>query len=75
MRRLIRLAHERRRARRWGEPIGILTHHLQQDEASWIFLQRFIAWTKANSAIEWRSLPSLLDQSSLSAASPSEFAA
>jgi predicted deacetylase len=63
MRRLIRLARERRRARRWSEPIGILTHHLEQDEASWRFLERFIASTKASSAIEWRSLPSLLDRS------------
>jgi hypothetical protein len=71
MRRLIRLARMRRRAGQWNEPIGILTHHLQLDEASWRFLERFFAWTKANSAIEWRSLPSLLDQSSLSTASRS----
>lgn len=65
MRRLIRLARERRRARRWTEPVGILTHHLQQDEASWEFLEQFLPWTKGNPAIEWQSLPKLLDQSSL----------
>jgi hypothetical protein len=65
MRRLIRLAHERRCAGRWTEPIGILTHHLQQDEPSWEFFERFIRWTKGNTAIEWRSLSRLLDPSSL----------
>ena len=62
MRGLTRLVQERRRAGRWSEPIGILTHHLQQDDASWRFLERFIAWTKGKPAIAWRSLPSLLDQ-------------
>lgn len=61
MRRLLELARERRSDGRWSEPIGILTHHLQQDEASWRFLERFMAWTKAQPAIEWRSLPSLLE--------------
>lgn len=61
MRRLIRLARERRQAGRWTEPIGILTHHLQQDEASWKFLERFISCTKQNATIEWRSLRELLD--------------
>ncbi|MBI1682813.1 polysaccharide deacetylase family protein [Caulobacter hibisci] len=33
-----RLLAERRRQRAWGEPIGLLTHHLDHDEAAWRFL-------------------------------------
>jgi hypothetical protein len=62
MHRLVRLSSERRRARQWTEPIGILTHHLQHDEASWEFLERFVPWAKCNSAIVWRSLPELLEE-------------
>ena len=65
MRRLIRLARERRRTARWLEPIGILTHHLQQDEASWDFLERFLVWTKGNAEIEWQPLSRLLERSPL----------
>lgn len=33
-----RLLAERRRKRAWNEPIGLLTHHLDHDEAAWRFL-------------------------------------
>ncbi|MFT4252470.1 MAG: polysaccharide deacetylase [Caulobacter sp.] len=33
-----RLLAERRRRRAWNEPIGLLTHHLDHDEAAWRFL-------------------------------------
>ncbi len=60
MRRLTELSRDRR-TRRWTEPIGILTHHLQHDEASWEFLEWFIPWTKGYPAIRWQSLAELLD--------------
>lgn len=62
MHRLVRLCCERRRARQWTKPIGIVTHHLQHDEASWKFLERFVPWARCNSAIVWRSLPELLEE-------------
>jgi hypothetical protein len=62
MRRLTRLARERRRTDRLTEPIGILTHHLEHDGASWVFLERFIPWVSGNAAIDWRSLPELLEE-------------
>ena len=60
MRRLLTL---RRRAGRWDEPIGLLTHHLAHDEAAWAFLRRFRAWTLAQPDLAWRSLPELVDRS------------
>jgi predicted deacetylase len=41
--RLRRLMADRRRAGRWDEPIGLLTHHLDHDKATWLFLERFLA--------------------------------
>jgi hypothetical protein len=37
---------ERRRARRYGEPIGMLTHHLVHDEPTWAFLNWFVGYSK-----------------------------
>lgn len=36
--RLARLLAERRRQHLWDRPVGLLTHHLDQDEPSWRFL-------------------------------------
>jgi hypothetical protein len=36
-----------------GEPTGILTHHLVQDEAADTFLRRLVATTKAHPATRW----------------------
>ena len=41
--RLIRLLRERRREGRWTAPIGLLTHHLDHDEAAWRFLDALLA--------------------------------
>lgn len=41
--RMRRLMAERRLAGRWDEPMGLLTHHLDHDEATWRFLERFLA--------------------------------
>lgn len=36
-----------------AEPLGLLTHHAQQDEATWAFTARFIAHTQAHRAALW----------------------
>jgi predicted deacetylase len=41
--RMRRLMTQRRLAGRWDEPIGLLTHHLDHDKATWLFLERFLA--------------------------------
>jgi hypothetical protein len=40
-----RLLAERRLKGLWGEPLGLLTHHLDHDEAAWRFLESFLAVT------------------------------
>lgn len=37
-----RLLAERRAAEAWGEPVGLLTHHLDHDEGAWRFLEAFL---------------------------------
>jgi hypothetical protein len=59
---------ERRKAQRWDDPIGILTHHLVMDEPAWAFLDSFLAWTMGRRALTWAALPTLLP----SVAAPSE---
>lgn len=51
LRRMRRLLAERRRDGRWDEPLGLLTHHLDHDEAAWRFLDQFLA----SQAFTWRS--------------------
>lgn len=41
--RMRRLMKQRRLAGQWNEPIGLLTHHLDHDPATWMFLERFLA--------------------------------
>jgi peptidoglycan/xylan/chitin deacetylase (PgdA/CDA1 family) len=38
-----RLLAQRRKAERWDEPMGFLTHHLDHDEAAWAFTEIFVA--------------------------------
>ena len=35
------------------EPLGILTHHLQHDDATWAFLERFLDVTQRHPAARW----------------------
>lgn len=58
--RLRELLVERRQAGLWSAPIGLLTHHLDHDEAAWRFLDRFLAWSAANGDLAWRGLPDIL---------------
>jgi hypothetical protein len=57
LRRLARLLRERRRAGAFERPIGLLTHHLAQDEPSWAFLQWFLTFARRRFA--WRSFAEL----------------
>lgn len=41
--RLRRLLIQRRLSGKWDEPMGLLTHHLDHDEATWAFLDEFLA--------------------------------
>lgn len=41
--RMRRLLAQRRKAGQWDEPIGLLTHHLDHDRETWLFLERFLA--------------------------------
>ena len=41
--RMRRLLAQRRQAGQWDEPIGLLTHHLDHDRETWLFLERFLA--------------------------------
>lgn len=41
--RMQRLLKQRRTAGQWDEPIGLLTHHLDHDQATWLFLEKFLA--------------------------------
>lgn len=41
--RMRRLMKQRRLTGQWDEPIGLLTHHLDHDRATWLFLERFLA--------------------------------
>lgn len=41
--RMRRLMSQRRKTGQWNEPIGLLTHHLDHDKATWLFLERFLA--------------------------------
>lgn len=41
--RMRRLLAQRRKTGQWDEPIGLLTHHLDHDLQTWLFLERFLA--------------------------------
>ena len=65
---LIRLLAERLRDRRLGltdpdEPLGILTHHLDHDEATWSFLERLLGRVGAHPAIRFVPITTLLTES------------
>lgn len=36
-----------------NDPTGILTHHWAHDDATWAFLERFLATSKAHPAVRW----------------------
>jgi len=36
-----------------GEPTGLLTHHLDHDEATWAFVEKFLLWTRERDTVKW----------------------
>jgi hypothetical protein len=52
----------RREAGAFDEPVGLLTHHLSHDEASWSFLERFTAFSRTS--FDWRAFASALSPAS-----------
>lgn len=64
---LIRLAAERLANRREGrtdpdEPLGILTHHRDHDEATWSFLEELLGRLGHHPAVRFQSITALLTQ-------------
>jgi hypothetical protein len=51
--RLTALLRWRRRQNRWGEPIGLLTHHLAHDEAAWRFLDELLLFPPLQAIAQW----------------------
>jgi hypothetical protein len=49
----VALAHRRAGALP-RDPVGLLTHHLDHDDAAWTFLEWFVAW--AGPRFEWVDL-------------------
>ena len=47
-----RLLAERRRAKLWDEPLGLLSHHLDHDEDAWRFLEAFLSTVTPISRLE-----------------------
>ena len=45
------------------EPLGILTHHLDHDEATWSFLERLLGRVGAHPAIRFVPITTLLTES------------
>jgi hypothetical protein len=41
-----RLLAERRTMEAWDQPLGLLTHHLDHDEAAWRFIEAFLPLAK-----------------------------
>ena len=52
----------------FGEPLGILTHHLVHDDAAWDFLDWFVAY--ASKRFDWRSASNLFGAPVTRAANP-----
>jgi hypothetical protein len=53
LRRLTGLLQWRRRRGQWGEPIGLLTHHLAHDEAAWRFLDQLLLFPPLKAIGHW----------------------
>jgi hypothetical protein len=58
--RLRRALRVRRRGGLWDEPIGLLTHHLDHDQAAWGFLEAFLAHEPLRRMSDWRCVQELL---------------
>jgi hypothetical protein len=61
LRRLRRALAARRIAQRWDQPIGLLTHHLNHDDAAWAFLKALLAFRPLRRSAQWRAADELFD--------------
>lgn len=59
---------DRRKRGAFDEPVGILTHHLVHDDASWRFLDWFVSY--AQPRFDWRSASNLFGAPATQAANP-----
>jgi len=50
------LAAKRRGSADRSEPTGLLTHHLDHDEATWAFVEKFLHWTRQRDTVKWPSV-------------------
>jgi hypothetical protein len=67
---LARELRVRRSRRLWRAPIGLLTHHLNHDDAAWRFLEEFLAWSRERPEFVWCSLGELLMEGALEQGKP-----
>ena len=58
--RLRRALKQRRLGGAWDEPIGLLTHHLDHDEAAWRFLDALLTHEPLRRLSDWRCAQDLL---------------
>ncbi len=65
LRRFTRICRKQRHARAWSKPIGVLTHHLDHDSASWSFLEKFLIAMKADPAVKWCAMRDLISDGRL----------
>ncbi|MGI9169139.1 MAG: polysaccharide deacetylase [Caulobacteraceae bacterium] len=62
LQRLWRQLRARRKAARWNEPIGLLTHHKNLDAEAWSFLEAFLERaTGPGAGFAWRSAAEILE--------------
>lgn len=59
MNRTARLLSERRRQGLWDRPVGLLTHHLDHDEAAWRFLDGFLRRLNTATGCRWLTVDQL----------------
>ena len=64
--RILKQLRSRRRALRWHEPIGFLTHHKNLDAEAWTFLEKLLVQLNDRRAdFSWRSIDQLLQGQSV----------
>ncbi len=64
----------RRRESDPDEPLGLLTHHLQHDSATWAFLERFLDVTQRDPAAGWLNVAEVFGFAALPSLSAGEHA-
>jgi len=65
--RMRRLMAQRRKTGQWDEPIGLLTHHLDHDKATWLFLESFLTTFRVTARHQLTGEPTAVQPEALSA--------